>query len=116
MNLNINWRYPETKLEHYFLSMLLWRDLYQKGIPKEESVYFKYVFDFPSHCPLCEQHNACVKCILDGCGEKTAWWSWVDAIDGGRIMPAVMYAYVVYRRIHAEVIRLIKYHSGGLYL
>lgn len=64
---DINWETPKTKIEHVYLAVLLWQDIWiNKYEFKQESKYYKYIKNMYGLCPLCECYS-CPECPLERC-------------------------------------------------
>ena len=101
---DINWRKPTTELEHVYLSLLLWNDIYiNKLSGKIDSKYFIYIKNMKFICPLCEFYNFnCSKCFLVNCRPiNSLYQSWRLGIKN-------KYAYHIYKRIEKRYYQIGK--------
>lgn len=69
---DINWKEPKTYIEHLYLTILLWQDIWiNEYSEKDESKYYVYVAQMKDTCPLCEYlnkyHYRCKHCLLESC-------------------------------------------------
>ena len=66
---SINIKNPATELEHVYLALLLWQDIWiNKFIYKIESKYWINARHMIAACPLCMIYD-CHRCILDDCNK-----------------------------------------------
>lgn len=124
--LNINWREPTTELEHNFLSMLLWRDMWSNryGV-KEHSRYYYLSNTHKSNCPNCSFYISKKidedNCSYFECGKNCCLI--IPTTDIGYLPcdyyfkfsnkiildweDPNQYAYMIYRRLQNKVLELI---------
>lgn len=106
---DINWKKPETELEHIYLTMLLWQDIWLNNYKhKSYSKYYKYVKKFFGDCPVCQYHPNCNKCCLlfknVACmNNKHPYYKWSNTdCDGER----KFYAYCIYKKLYYKLSHL----------